>query len=59
MIVDSISTLFDFESRGIVGPTFIAVSRDGQNFLARVSDTRGVMSPITLVVNWDTELENR
>ncbi len=57
MVVDSLSTLFDFESKGIVGGNLSDMSPDGRSFLARVSDSRGVVSPITLVVNWDKELE--
>jgi eukaryotic-like serine/threonine-protein kinase len=59
MAVDSLGTLFDFESRGIVGTTLADISPDGKSFLASVSDSRGVVSPITLVVNWDRELEKR
>jgi Tol biopolymer transport system component len=56
MIVDSVQTLFDYESRGIIGGTILEMSPDGQTFLALVSDARGVLSPITLVVNWDMQL---
>jgi Tol biopolymer transport system component len=57
MVVDSLGTLFDLESRGIVGGNIVDMSPDGQTFLARVSDVRGVASPITMVVNWEEQLE--
>jgi Tol biopolymer transport system component len=59
MIVDSVRTLFDYESRGIVGQSILDISPDGQSFLALVSDAQGVLSPITLVVNWDKQLEKQ
>ncbi len=59
MVVDSLTTLFDLESRGIVGGNIVDMTSDGQSFLARVSDVRGVASPITMVVNWDEQLEKR
>jgi serine/threonine protein kinase/Tol biopolymer transport system component len=58
MVVDSLSTLFDFESTGIVGSVG-EMSPDGRSFLARVSDLKGAVFPITLVVNWDKELEKQ
>jgi len=57
MVVDSLTVLFDLESSGISGGNPMDVSPDGQTFLANVSDTRGVVSPITLVINWDAEVE--
>jgi Tol biopolymer transport system component len=59
MVVDSLMTLFDLESRGIVGGNIVDMSPDGQSFLGRVSDVRGVASPITMVVNWDERLEKQ
>ena len=56
MIVDSLSTLFDFESRGISGGGIFDASADGQMFVARVAESRGMLAPITLEINWDREI---
>ena len=55
--VDSVATLFDFESRSISGNNINDVSRDGKQFLAVVTDSKQTSTPITLVVNWDEELK--
>ena len=59
MVVDSLMVLFDLETSGIVGGNPLDVTRDGQAFIARISDSRRVMSPITLAVNWDAEIEKK
>jgi eukaryotic-like serine/threonine-protein kinase len=58
-VVDSIHTLFDYESRGIVGSSIEDVSPDGNGFLAQVTELRQASPPITLVVNWDEELKKK
>jgi Tol biopolymer transport system component len=58
IVVDSVRTLFDFESRGIVG-ALSDVSQDGQKFLAVVTELRQASPPITLVLNWDEELKKK
>ncbi len=56
VVVDSLSILFDFESKGISGGNLLDASDDGQMFVARVLESRGILAPITLEVNWDKEL---
>lgn len=58
IVVDSVRTLFDFESRGISGG-LQSVGADGQTFLARVTESRQTSPPITLVVNWNEELKKK
>jgi serine/threonine protein kinase len=58
IVVDSVRTLFDFESRGITGG-IQSVTADGQKFLAVVTEDRQSSPPITLVVNWDEELKKK
>jgi hypothetical protein len=58
IVVDSLQTLFDFESRGITGG-IQAVSADGQKFLTLVTEIHQTSPPITLVVNWDEELNKK
>jgi Tol biopolymer transport system component/predicted Ser/Thr protein kinase len=55
MVVDSIRTLFDLESRAVVGST-VEPSPDGTKFVGRIQDTRGASPPVTLVVHWDKDL---
>ncbi len=58
IVVDSVRTLFDFESRGITGG-IQDVSGDGQKFLALVTELRQTSPPITLVVNWNEEMRKK
>jgi serine/threonine protein kinase/dipeptidyl aminopeptidase/acylaminoacyl peptidase len=58
IVVDSVRTLFDFESRGISGG-IEDVSEDGQRFLALVTEARQTSPPITLVLNWNEELKKK
>ena len=59
LTVDSIGTLFDFESRNIVGNAITDVSDDGKQVLAVVTDAKQAPAPITLVVNWNEELKKK
>jgi len=62
IVIDSVRTLFDFESRGItrgVGGGIQDVSGDGQKFLFLVTELHQTSPPITLVVNWNEELKNK
>jgi len=59
LVVDSVATLFDFESRSISGNNINDVSSDGKQFLAVVTDSKQTSTPITLVVNWDEELKKK
>jgi Tol biopolymer transport system component len=58
IVVDSVHTFFDFESRGITGG-IQDISADGQKVLALVTELRQASPPITLVVNWDEELRKK
>jgi serine/threonine protein kinase/Tol biopolymer transport system component len=58
-VVDSIRTLFDFESRSIVGNTISDASSDGKQFVALVTESKQTSAPITLLVNWDEELKKK
>lgn len=58
IVVDSVQTLFDFESRGISGG-IQDVSGDGQKFLALVTELRQTSPPMTLVVNWNEEMKKK
>jgi len=57
--VDSVATLFDFESRSIPTNAIDDVGADGKQFLAVVTDSKQTSTPITLVVNWDEELKKK
>ncbi|MFI5251693.1 MAG: protein kinase [Bacteroidota bacterium] len=59
LFVDSVATLFDFESRGIIANNIDDVSNDGKQVLALVTDSKQTSTPITLVVNWDEELRKK
>jgi Tol biopolymer transport system component len=56
VVVDSIRTLFDFDSRSVIG-NLQDVSRDGRRILAVIGSSRQTTPPITMVVNWDEELK--
>ncbi len=58
IVVDSVRTLFDYESRGISGG-IQDVSADGQKFLFLVTELHQTAPPITLVVNWDEDLKKK
>jgi Tol biopolymer transport system component len=53
--VDSIRTMFDLDSRSVIGGIH-DITRDGKNILAIVGSSRQTTPPITMVVNWDEEL---
>jgi len=55
--VDSIVTLWDYESRGIVGNTMSDVSGDGKQFIGVMTESKQTSAPITMIVNWDEELK--
>jgi serine/threonine protein kinase/Tol biopolymer transport system component len=57
--VDSVSALFDYESRGIVPNTLEDVSSDGKLFLGTITESKRTSAPITLVANWDEELKKK
>jgi Tol biopolymer transport system component len=57
VIVDSLSTQFDFESKGIAGGNLLGTSADGGMLVARVQESRGVLAPITLELNWERDLD--
>ena len=59
VVVDSVGTLFDFESRNIVGNNLTDVSGSGRQFLAVVSESKQTSAPIILVVNWDEEMKTK
>jgi len=56
VIVDAISTRFDYDSRSVIGG-LSDVNSDGTRFLARIGESRLTTPPITMVVNWDEELK--
>jgi len=58
IVVDSVHTFFDFESRGISGG-IQDVSGDGQKFLFMVTELHQTSPPITLVLNWNQELKKK
>ncbi len=57
-VTDSLQTMFDYDSRGIVGAGF-DVSMDGQTIFCLVTDARQVSAPVTLVVNWEEEIRKK
>ncbi|MBI3189323.1 MAG: PD40 domain-containing protein, partial [Ignavibacteriales bacterium] len=62
IVVDSVHTFFDFESRGIFrgfAGGIQDVSGDGQKFLFLVTEQHQTSPPITLVVNWNEELKKK
>ncbi|MBI5215399.1 MAG: protein kinase [Ignavibacteriae bacterium] len=62
IVVDSVRTFFDFESRGIFrgfAGGIQDVSGDGQKFLFMVTELDQTSPPITLVVNWNEELKKK
>ena len=59
LAVDSIVTLFDYESRGIVGNNLEDVDANGKQFIAVVTDSKQTSAPITLVENWEEELKKK
>ncbi len=58
-VVDSVRTLFDYESRSVVGNSINDVSSDGRQFVAVITESKQTSAPITLVVNWDEELKKK
>ena len=58
-VVDSVRTLFDYESRSVVGASIDDVSVDGRQFLAVITESKQTSAPITIVVNWDEELKKK
>ena len=56
VVVDSLSTLFAFDERGIAGTNFMDITGDGERILAAARDSRGVIAPITLEIDWDHDL---
>jgi serine/threonine protein kinase/Tol biopolymer transport system component len=59
IVVDSIKTLWDYESRNMTGNSITDVSSDGKFFAAVVTDSKLTTAPITLIVNWDEELKKK
>lgn len=57
--VDSVRTLFDFESRSIVGNTVFDLSDDDRRVIALITDAKQTSAPITMVLNWDEELKRK
>ncbi|HTK81344.1 MAG TPA: protein kinase [Bacteroidota bacterium] len=57
--VDSIRTLWDYESRNLSGNTITDISSDGTLATAVVTDVKQISAPITLVVNWDEEVKKK
>jgi Tol biopolymer transport system component len=59
IVVDSIKTMWDLESRNISGFAITDVSADGKQFIVPVTDSKLSAPPITLVQNWDEELKKK
>ncbi len=59
IVVDSVRTLFDYESRGIVGNTISDISSDAKRVIGVVTESKQTSAPITLVINWDEELKKK
>jgi hypothetical protein len=59
VIVDSVHTLFDLESRNILGTAISDLNHDATAVVSNVSDSRRSEATITLVVNWDEELKKK
>jgi Tol biopolymer transport system component len=57
--VDSIRTLYDYESRGILGNTVSDVSYDGKQVAAIITESKQAAAPITLIINWDEEMKKK
>jgi Tol biopolymer transport system component len=58
VVVDSIHTMFDFDSRAIIG-VYNDISRDGRRVLATIGDSRATTPPITMIVNWEEALKKQ
>ncbi|HLF13616.1 MAG TPA: protein kinase [Bacteroidota bacterium] len=58
VVVDSIRTLFDYDSRSIIGG-YSDITPDGRRVLARIGESRLTTPPITMVVNWNEELKKQ
>jgi len=62
IVVDSVRTFFDYESRGIFrgfGGGIQDVTADGQKLLFLLTELHQASPPITLLVNWDEELKKK
>jgi len=57
--VDSVRSLFDYDSRSILGVSVSDVSYDGKLVAASITESKQTAAPITLVVNWDEELKKK